>query len=149
MLVRVLGGMRRLVDSLAESRRGRFPSAADLKGAENDALARIKMSGKVSNSTLQGSFLDGVNMRSDKGERIKQATDRKTEALKTKYLRNYVSERCTYSNVDDGLYTMRACGDEPVRYKVSFSDGTTLYLCDGHAKWYRSIHPVTIPLVAC
>ena len=52
ILVRVLGEMRRFVESLAENRRGWFPSIADLKGAENDALARIEMSGPVSNSTL-------------------------------------------------------------------------------------------------
>lgn len=69
-------------------------------------------------------------MSAEKGERIKQATERRVEALKAKYVKNYVSERCTYHDVDDGLYTMRACGYEPVRYKVSFSDGTTLWLCE-------------------
>ena len=88
-------------------------------------------------------------MSGNKGEQIRQATERHVEALKAKYLPNYSSERCTYSDIDDGLYTMRRCSGEPVTHKISFADGTTLWLCDGHAKWYKSIHPFKIPLVAC
>lgn len=84
-------------------------------------------------------------MPRDKGEQIKRATERKIDALVAKY--SGTARHCSYHEVDDGLYTMRACGDEPVKHKVSFADGTTLWLCDGHAKWYRSIHPLPVPIV--